>query len=295
MTKDKFKYFFSIYGISVAALVLLIIGFFIAIGGHVFEYGTFDFVIWISDFYSNFGTEFISIAITVLILDKLSKQQQEKLEEERHKKGLLNKVRSQINNQAKLALEQLATIGLLFNGELEHADFSHSNLHQARFISYYKLGGAKLRGVNFRGARLTEAWLNDADLENASLRYAKLQKSHLFNTVLQKADLQYSDFRGAYFFGADLRNVSGNNINIEDANIWETNLFGASLSEEMLMKAKRLRGSTLPNGSRYNGKFNLIGDLEDAKKDGVDVDNPTAMAAWYVVSTGSYEEGQNTT
>ena len=293
MSKIKSSNFFIVNGINIVAFALLIIGLSIAITGHIYEHGAFNLQFFISDFYSNFGTEFISIAITVLILDKLSQQRQIKIEEERLKKELLNRVRSQVNDQAIFALEQLALMGLLFNGELEDADFSHANLHQAHFISNYNPEGAELKGANFRSARLTEAWFYNADLENASMRHAKLQKSHLFNTNLRKAGLQGAHFEGAYFFGADLSDATADNIHFEDANIWETNLFNTNITDEMLMKAKRLRGSIMPDGNRYNGKFNLVGDLEDAQIDGIDVGNPIAMAAWYVVSDQSYQDGQN--
>jgi uncharacterized protein YjbI with pentapeptide repeats len=81
-----------------------------------------------------------------------------------------------------------------------------------------------MRGVNLSGAVLREAQLSHANLQGANLSVTNLR-------------------------GADLSRV---------------NLEGARVSEEELAKAHRLRGATLPDGSRYDGRFDLPGDAEFA-------------------------------
>src|SRR5574341_283571 len=292
MKIDRLKSFFSSYGITIAATISLILGVVISGWGQTIEHGSLKPVELFVDFYANMGTELIGIAITVLVLDRLYQQRQAKLEEQHLRVELLNKVRSQVNDQARLALEQLISSDLLFNGSLEGENFSNGNLHQSPFISFHRAGSAKLRGANFRSAILSEAWLNEADLSDSILKHAKIQKAHLYKTNMQNADLVNTDLDGAYLFKADLRNTSMNNANVRNASFWETNLFNSSLSDIQLRTAFRLRGSILPEGSRYNGRFNLVGDIQDAEEDGTDTEDPKAMAAWYVVPLEEHLRGQ---
>jgi hypothetical protein len=70
---------------------------------------------------------------------------------------------------------------------------------------------------------------------------------------------------------------------LEDAN---------SLIDQKLALVSMLCGATLPSGERYNGRFNLSGDIQEAKEADIDINDPEAMAEWYGVSLIEYQQGQ---
>ena len=54
----------------------------------------------------------------------------------------------------------------------------------------------------------------------------------------------------------------------------------------------RLTGATIPDGSGYNGRFNLSGDIETALRDHININDAEAMAAFYGVTLEEYVTGQ---
>jgi hypothetical protein len=134
------------------------------------------------------------------------------------------------------------------------------------------LEDGSLCGVNLVGANLAGAYLRRADLQKAVLRRASLKR----------ASLGGADLRGADFEGADL----------QDASLDETLLQDTNLTPAQLVSAYRLRGATLPDGTLYNGCFNLAGDRQDAQASGIRWDDPPAVAAFYGVGLETYLAGQ---
>ena len=53
-----------------------------------------------------------------------------------------------------------------------------------------------------------------------------------------------------------------------------------------------LCGATMHNGSRYDGRFNLKKDINQAKVENVNTDDPKAMANFYSVHPEEYLAGQ---
>lgn len=86
--------------------------------------------------------------------------------------------------------------------------------------------------------------------------------------------------------------------NLEEAALEGANLIGANLqdarnvSNEKLAQASRMRGSIMPTGNLYDGRFNLPGDFADASTLHVDLNDPTAIAAFYGVSLEDFLRGQ---
>jgi len=80
---------------------------------------------------------------------------------------------------------------------------------------------------------------------------------------LEKADLRGSDLRGA---------------NLSFANLRGADLRGAKVTDEQLSEAKSLKDATMPDGSRYDGRFNLMGEIASAPAYGIDVDDHEEMA-----------------
>ncbi|MFQ5420190.1 MAG: pentapeptide repeat-containing protein [Anaerolineae bacterium] len=91
-----------------------------------------------------------------------------------------------------------------------------------------KLSGAKLHDIDWRGAELYLADLSGADLRGADLRRAKMRK----------ANLSHADLTNARLDGADLRLAD---------------LTGAKISLAQLASVRKLKGATLPDGTRSPG------------------------------------------
>ena len=59
-----------------------------------------------------------------------------------------------------------------------------------------------------------------------------------------------------------------------------------------MTKAARLAYAVLLDGLRYDGRFNLEGDLFAARLAGFNADDEVAMARYYDVSVETYRNGQ---
>ena len=164
--------------------------------------------------------------------------------------------------------------------------------------------------VDLTGANLTLAILNETDLS-----WAKLSGATLFGAYLQRANLSWAILYEAKLLSADLSeadlshasliraNLSNTNLcsaNLDGATLSEANLEGAILSradltravvkDKQLEQAKSLKDATMPDGSYYDGRFNLEGDIELARKQGVNTDDPEAMALWFASELTSPDE-----
>jgi hypothetical protein len=170
---------------------------------------------------------------------------------------LIRKLRSPHNKVAVQAVEELRARGWLSGGSLEEA--------QLRFVH---LQGADLYGADLRGANLSLADLRWTDLSMSNLEGARLRKADL-----HRADLSEANLHGAFMTRANLQGAR-------------------NLTEAQLAQASRLRGATLPDGSPYDGRFNLAGDIEDARTLQTDTDDPQAMADFYGILLEDYLEGQ---
>lgn len=270
--------FFAWWTVGRMGLTLAILGLVAAVFGHLDQYGmVFNIRQLFLDMYANLGTELFSIAITVLIIDTLHERREEQRRQERErgrqeaaisleKERLIRQLGSTVNDQAKRAAEELRAQGWLEDGSLVNARLPGANLQ-----------GADLRHADLRGASLFRANLKDAglfkvNLENAKLRAARIQNARLGSANLRRANLGGARLDGAYMSGADLAG----------ADLLKAKLEGVrGLSETRLGQAHRLKGATMPDGKRYDGRFDLEGDLQMAKRDGIDIDDPDAMARWY--------------
>jgi len=84
------------------------------------------------------------------------------------------------------------------------------------------------------------------------------------------------DLSGAYLAGAKLYEA-----NLSGADLSGANLYEAKVSDEEIADCNILFGATMPDGNRYDGRFNLYDDIELARKEDIDPDNAEAMARWY--------------
>jgi uncharacterized protein YjbI with pentapeptide repeats len=146
-------------------------------------------------------------------------------------------------------------------------------------------------------------WLAEGILEWVQLRYAHLQGADLRRANLHKTDLRMADLRGADLTNAALRGTRLSSADLREASLFGADLAGAilhranlcgahHLAGSQLAQANKLRGAIMPDGSRYDGRFNLPGDQGDAHLLHVEPGDPAALADFYGVSPGDFLRGQ---
>jgi pentapeptide repeat protein len=169
----------------------------------------------------------------------------------------------------------------LVGANLEKADLEEANLGWT-WLATARLKGAILRLANLQWANLEDANLESANLESANLQWASLAK----------ANLERADLGAAFLQHANLKDANLKDANLREANLQEANLEWTNLTEPQLATAFGLWFATMPLGSRYDGRFNLQGDIEKAKYKNIKLDNPAAMADYYGISSEEYRTGQ---
>lgn len=245
-----------------------------------------------ADLALNVVTEMAGVAFTILVVDALYRRHRQRLETQRLKGQLMREMNSPVNEIARQAVSELAMHGWLDDGTLEGAWLVKANLQEA------DLWRVNLRAAKLSRANLKHANLDAANLQAAYLWGADLQEAHAYEVKLQRAVLMEANLRGAILWsahlqGADLRGANLQEVDLLGANLQEADLRGVlNLSDEQLAKTYILRGAMMPDGGRCDGRFNLLGDIKDARKQGVDTDSPEAMAEWYGVSLEEYQRGQ---
>lgn len=146
-------------------------------------------------------------------------------------------------------------------------------------------------------------WLEDGSLENHRLCQVHMQSADLFGAELSRvdlhqanlewADLSQANLTGARLTRANLRSANFSQTNLTGAHLLKANLGGArNLTDEQLSKVKCLCFAIVPNGATYDGRYKLEGDLELARWQKVDVDDPEAMAYFFGVPFEVYLRGQ---
>lgn len=203
------------------------------------------------DLLLNLGTEIIGIVITVLIIDRLYKERE--LAEQ--KKYLLRQLRSDNPTDTMEALRELNASG--WGNNLDGIVLHGGNLSGANLV------GKSLRKILATGVVFEGTLFNGSDLSEAVLRIANLKKANFASTLLNHAELDGANLEGAYF----------NDV------------------EETLSKALMLYGAIMPDGKKYNGKFNLNGDRYWHISQGGE-DTPESWSNFYQVSVEEYLSGQ---
>lgn len=144
------------------------------------------------DFYANIGTELASIALTVLIIDRMNRRR----DEEHERDALILQMGSPDHAFAIEAVRMLGAQGWLNNGMLRGVRLSRANLEGANLQSTHlqgaRLGLANLRKVKFASADLTCAYLQGADLHGANLIGANLSGVNLNDANLAEARIDNS-------------------------------------------------------------------------------------------------------
>ncbi len=236
----------------------------------------------LGEFYSNIITELVFFIITVFVIDRLYQRRETK----RQKEQLRRELGSYDNGIATRAASELSGHGWLSDGSLNEAMLFRANLEDA-FLHVAKLQRAELFAANLR-----RSFLNDADLTGADLSTALLQKADLSGAILIGTKLNSANLEEAVLWDALLIDADLSRANITRARMGDTILLGAIVSEEQLAQTGWLRRSILPNMSRYDGRYNLEGDLAAIPLMDADTSDAEVMASFYEVPVEAYLEGQ---
>lgn len=286
------------------AVLILVGSIVVGVTGYIEQHpGPLEISLLMQDFYANVSTEMMSIAITVLIIDALYYRREKQDERAR----LVAEMGNRDNGLALRAVEDLRAEGWLFDGKLGPADLWGANLEGANLrecvLHGVSLGRANLCDADLSDADLRESDLSRTNLQNADLgrtdlRRADLSRANLQNVSaewvnLQNADLSRADFQGAMLGWSSLSHADLSMAIFKDASLRNVDLSGARLAaHKQLYQAARLRGGIMPDGSRYDGRYNLAGDLADANARHINPEDDEAMARWYHVPLEAYRTGQ---
>ncbi len=146
----------------------------------------------------------------------------------------------------------------------------------------------KLTDGSLRGIALCHAQLQGADLHEADLAFVDFHQASL-----DFADLTDAKLQGVKFNRASLQGANFEQANLTSADLYKVNLRGArNLTSQQLSKVDQLFGSIMPDGSVYDGRMNLFGDISLARWSKVKVEDPKSMADFYGVSLEAYLIGQ---
>lgn len=215
----------------------------------------------ISELWPNIIPELLSIAITVFIIDTLYR----KRSDDELKKVLIKQLGSKNNAVASEALKELDARGWLNDGTLNGAFLISANLDGN------SISGADMIGVNLSFASLIDTSWFETDLEGAFLDHANLQDATLSMHAV-----------GPHFAEA----------NLKDASLSNANLRNSKIRPEQLCKVKSLWRATMPDGSLYDGRYNLQYDIDLFRKSGGNTNNPSELAFFYNVNEANYLDGQ---
>lgn len=109
----------------------------------------------------------------------------------------------------------------------------------------------------------------------------RLRGRYLSHACFDGLDLRGLDLTGTRLFGTTFRG----------AQLDDVVLAGATVRGSALAVARSLRGATMRDGTIYDGRLRLAGDLEAAAEEH-DLTDPQQMAAFYRCSEEDYRRGQ---
>lgn len=228
-------------------------------------------------FIANIGTELFSISITILIIDRLVQNH----EQHNLKMSLVSQMRSEHNILATDAARRIRDEG--WKDELEGILLYYANLENSQLYDF-NLKKSNLTYGNFRNANLNGAKLDHAQIDDADLSGAHLHATSFKSTSIRVIEPDRLVLKNARFLGADLTGAKF--LGVFDGIMTES-------EHPHLCAAFTLAGSIMPNGKRYDGRYNLEGDINQAAAQGYDIDNRQDMAEFYEVSLEEYNRGQS--
>lgn len=242
--ENVFAFFFVL-----VALPILIVGFLISNN----YWGSSTVIIQIArDLYANIGAELISIAITVLIVDRLAENRSKR----QRRAELISELGGEFIGNTMRALRLVKHYGYDTDGSLEHAHLWGANLQAGNlegvYLCHAALGHANLQGANLRGADLEKAMLANTNLKAAWLLSANLREAELVSVNLQDANLEGADLQKAILGHANLQGANLSHANLEGTNLGVANLRNANLEYTQLN-----RDTIMPDGRQWTELVDL--------------------------------------
>lgn len=147
---------------------------------------------------------------------------------------------------------------------LNGIDLSEADLRKA------KLSDLRLYNMNFSGANLSAADLKNVVIANSDLTATNLNHSNLSNAYLtdcslincnlSNANLSFAKFDSTLFYSTDFADPESPYRDFTDftrANINQS-IFLSDVHPDQLRKARIHKGTALPGGSVYDGRFSLF-------------------------------------
>ena len=187
-------------GITLGTLALII-----TILGHVFQSDGFFLGKLFEELWANLGTELLSIAITILIIDELY----QKRDEQREKEQLILQMGSPDAAFSQEAIRKLRSHGWLIDGSLRGVDLSWANLEKGY------LWNADLQKANFSHAKLSGTYLTKANLSGAIIKEDQFkQLRNLRGAIMPSGD--YYD--GRFNLEGDFHLAREKGVNVLDPN-----------------------------------------------------------------------------
>lgn len=115
---------------------------------------------------------------------------------------------------------------------------------------------------------------------------------HLMDGTLRGKDLRGAALRDCNLYQADLRDADLINADLYNADLYEAKLAGAKISVEQLISTKTMRWAVMPDGSKYDGRYNLYHDFAVMERKEFDPTDHESCAKYYDVPLNNYLEGQ---
>jgi len=227
------------------AFLIIAVGFVYVTHADEPEHGSIRHLI--SELYANGGSELFSIAITVLIVERLNNRRSKRdaaehekqiaaEAEAREKADLILQMGSPDNGFAREAVRKLRARGWLTDGSLQGVELWGANLLGAI------LQEANLSEAILYRANLSETDLSVSNLSGGDLRGTNLSKSIMYGTNLFRAKLYSVNLSGAYLSGVDLSGAE-----LQDVNLSDTYLSTTKFDEDTI----------LPNGSKWTPETDM--------------------------------------
>ncbi|MGW2220051.1 pentapeptide repeat-containing protein [Nonomuraea sp. NPDC001684] len=215
-------------GIGVAVIT---VGLMIMIIGQIMTHG-WTFVGLVNDLYANLGSELVGIAVVILVVERLGRRH----DETRLRRQLIREMSSSDNGLVARSVLELEGQGWLYDGTLEGASLSGSNL-QGICLERVRLSMADLAGANLQHVDLSRAVLVSCNFSGSLLNRANLEMSDMSACILQDAQLQRADMAYAKLCGANLAGALLSEADLTGADMTGANLIGANLVNATLDKA----------------------------------------------------------
>jgi uncharacterized protein YjbI with pentapeptide repeats len=236
----------------------------------------------------------VARARTLTVLARLDGARKRSVLQFLYESGLITKDRNIVDLRgADLSGAKLETGVNLREADLRETDLRGADLREANLFRA-NLQGADLREANLSGADLRETDLSEADLQGANLREADLREAKMGSVDLSKANLHEVDLTGADLFSAKLQGADLSMASLRDTDLQWANLREADLRGLGISRGVNLRGADLSRvKGRRNEDLEWLSRVVDDSLKGTTMPNGQKYEDW-LKSKGGAEDGENT-